>query len=128
MAHKKQFSGNPLTSIINTSLDYPINKIGEGTITQDTSKRQFSLSNLNLVISTYSEFMNSLKSRKEFSEFIKIDVEKYMHSLYRLKEFYEGNDSNISDFDAQIFFYYIRNEHKNFMRLAQEIDDEYKIS
>lgn len=124
--HKEKHKDTLLIDIFHSSMNYSFQKIASGIHTPAYSNQLFALSMLEMVESTYQKFEDTLNIRGELNEYIQHDLSEYKHGLSRLKNYLKGENEDMTQQDANIYHFYIREEHKTFEKIAKEIDDEYK--
>ena len=124
--HKNAYKEFSMENIFHESMRYNFEKIGEGIYSSGYGKEDFALSMLESVKKTYEEFKHRLIERKEFNEYIEYDWNQYNHAINKLEKYLLKEDNNMSESDARIYLYYIREEHQHFKEIAKEVDDEYK--
>ena len=124
--HREKYKGKLIVDIFHSSMGYLFSKVAEGTYsTGQAHDRSFGLSMLKSIEKTYAEFEKTLIERNELNEYISYDLEQYKHAIQVLKSFLNGEDDKLTEKDARIYLYYIREEHKRFVKIAEEIDEEY---
>jgi hypothetical protein len=75
----------------------------------------------------YSQFEIALQERRELNEYTRYDLDEYRHAISVLKEYLSGNPKELNASDARIYLFYLYEQHENkFVKIAEEIDDEYK--
>jgi hypothetical protein len=125
--HKMEFKDELLVANFDGNLHYQFEKIFSGIFNTAQNHRAFGLSMLHSVKSVYKAFQSQLEDRGELkgNTSLQYELENYFHAIARLEEFFESKDSELSEKDARIYAYYLREEHKYFHEIASEIDEEY---
>ncbi|WP_028574190.1 hypothetical protein [Desulfonatronovibrio hydrogenovorans] len=124
--HREKYKDNLLVDIFHSSISYTISKVAEGIHSLHGSNAVFALSMLNSIQETYQRFESSLSERGDLNEYIKYDLDEYNHALNKLESYLKGDDSSMSDADARIYHFYVREQHNHFEQIAKEIDDDYQ--
>jgi hypothetical protein len=125
--HREKYKDKLIVDIFHSSLGYQFSKIAEGIYSTSTAHhRSFGLSMLKSIDKTYLEFENALKERNELNEYTKYDLEQYKHAIKILKWFLTEESENLTERDARIYLFYIREKHTHFVEVAKEIDEEYR--
>ena len=57
---------------------------------------------------------------------IKIGIKKVENLQETIKHDLSGGGEDISEVDARIYHYYIKNEHNKFVKIAEDYDKEYQ--
>jgi hypothetical protein len=125
--HKEKYKDKLLIDIFHSSLGYLFGKVSEGISSPRYGNRDFGLSMLKSIEGMYLEFEKELKERDELNDYLKYDLDEYKHAISRLESFFTEEDSNITESDARIYTFYIREQHQHFVSIANEVDEEYKI-
>lgn len=124
--HREKYKNKLIVDIFHSSMGYKFSKIAEGIYSTSTSHyRSFGLKMLESVEKSYLEFENALKERNELNEYTEYDLEQYKHAIRILKSFLKKENENLTERDARIYLFYIREKHTHFVEVAQEIDEEY---
>lgn len=122
--HKDKFQNNLLSDIFGSGFSYQFQKVAEGIHAPDNN-RSFGLSMLKSIRETYKTFENELVARNELSDYTKYDLEEYKHAIEKLHDYLSDATEKMSDVDARIYCFYIREQHNRFVNIAMEIDSEY---
>ena len=123
--HREKYKDKLLSNIFHSSMSYTFSKVAEGVHSPHSSNINFALSMLGSIQKTYAEFEKSLFERGELNEYTKYDLDEYNHALNKLENYLNGNESELTDSDARIYNFYIREQHSHFEQIAKEIDDDY---
>lgn len=124
--HKEKYKEKLIVDIFHSSMDYYFSKVAEGIYTTSQAHdRSFGLSMLKSIEKTYAEFENTLTQRNELDDYTSYDLEQYKHAIKVLKSFINGESDKLTERDARIYLYYIREEHSHFVKIAEELDEEY---
>lgn len=124
-AHKERFSVEPLINLFHDSMPYFFSKVSEGIHGHNPTARSFGLSMLSSIEEKYGEFKKALEARKELHDHIQYELTEYFHAIGKLKSFLSEEAPGLSEFDARIYHFYLRNQHDFFKQIAKEIDAEY---
>tara|TARA_R110000787_G_scaffold286394_1_gene404604 strand:- start:389 stop:1360 length:972 start_codon:yes stop_codon:yes gene_type:complete len=124
--HRDKYKDNLLSDIFHSSMSYTISKVAEGIHSPQGSNIIFALSMLNSIQKTYEKFEASLLERGNLNEYTKNDLDEYNHALAKLEDYLNGNESGLTDSDARIYHFYIREQHNHFEQIAKEVDDDYR--
>ena len=122
--HREKYRKVQIVDIFHSSMGYQFSKVAEG-ISAPVHNRNFGLSMLSSIEETYLKFEKELKERNELNEYIKFDLEEYFYAIEKLKSFLSGKSDQMNESDARIYLFYIREEHPHFVKIAEEIDEEY---
>ncbi|ABW68535.1 hypothetical protein [Desulfosudis oleivorans] len=124
--HREKYKNKLIVDIFHSSIGYQFSKIAEGIYSTSTPHhRSFGLKMLESVEKTYLEFENALKERNELNDYIEHDLEQYKHAITILKSFLTEENENMTERDARIYLFYIREKHVHFVEVAKEVDEEY---
>lgn len=124
--HREKFKDTLLADIFPSAMSYMFSKVAEGIHPTQVSNMQFALSMLTSLQETYTQFEKLLAERNELNEYTKYDLNEYNHALKKLQDYLSGNESKLSNSDARIYLFYIREQHKHFDQIAKEIDESYR--
>jgi len=125
--HREKYKDELIVDIFHSSIGYQFSKIAEGIYSTATSHhRSFGVNMLESIEKTYFEFENALKERNELTEYIEYDLEQYKHAIKILKSFLTKENGNLTERDARIYLFYIREKHTYFVEATKEIDEEYR--
>lgn len=126
--HKERFSQSPLSDIFHSTMGYYFEKVSQGINSPSHGNKEFGLSMLNLIEETYVKFREALSERREFCDYAAFDFNEYLHAIRKLKLYLsDSHESNLSETDARIFCFFIRERHEGFVKIAEEIDAEYSM-
>lgn len=123
--HKEKFKDKMLADLLPSSMGYLFSKVAEGIHSPSGDHVSFGLSMLKSIQETYREFEQALAERRDLNEYIKYDLDEYNHALAKLKDYLTRSDSGLTDSDARIYHFYIREQHNHFVQIAKEIDEDY---
>ncbi|WP_461519469.1 hypothetical protein [Porticoccus sp.] len=124
--HRDKHKDNLLSDIFHSSMSYTISKVAEAIHSPHSGNTTFALSMLNSIQKTYQKFEASLLERGDLSEYTKYDLDEYNHALRKLKDYLNGNELGLTDSDANIYHFYIREKNNHFEKIAKEVDDNYR--
>ena len=122
--HRGNFMNNLLVDIFHSGMNYSFQKVSEGIYT--SRSRPLSSGILQSIEKTYQKFEEALCERKELNDYILYDLNEYKHAISKIQDYLSNEDSEIKEVDARIYLFYIREQHKHFIQIAKEIDEEYK--
>ena len=123
--HKQKYKDNLLINIFPSSIGYSFEKIPQGIHSPDLDNIRLGLAMLKGVKDTYLKFEKALKERGDFAPYTQYELDEYKHALSRLETYLEGGEHHMSESDARIYHFYMREQHKHFEQIAKEIDDTY---
>lgn len=126
--HREKFKDELVADVFSSSIDYLFQKVAEGIHSPDEANRSFGLAMLELIGDAYKKFEATLASRNELNEYVKFDLDEYQHAIQKLRAYLSKSIASMSDADARIYCFYIREQHGRFAKLAEEIDEEYRPS
>ena len=115
-----------ISDIFHSSTGYLFEKVGQGIHSSTQADRAFGLSMIESVEKMYSQFESALRERREMSEYTRYDLDEYKHAITTLKEYLSGTPKELGESDARIYLFYLREQHKRFVKIAEEVDNEYK--
>lgn len=124
--HREQFGNDRLVDTFHASVGYLFEKVSQAIHSPSESNVSFGLSMLCSVEKMYLQFEASLLERRELTDYTRYDLDEYKHAILRLKNYLSSNTSQMVESDARIFLFYLREQHKHFVKLAEEIDGEYR--
>ncbi len=124
--HKEEYKSKPLIDIFHSAMRYYFEKIAQGIHAHNESDVRFGISMLEGVEKTYEKFEAALRERGDINSYTEYDLNEYKHALFRLKNYLEGDDQSMSESDALIYHFYMREQHKHFEQIAKEVDDSYQ--
>ena len=124
--HKEKFKESLLQDVFPSAMGYFFEKIGQGIWAHSTDDRDFGKFNLRMLKETYIKFQDALTERNELHEYTEFDLGEYFHGIKRLEEYFSSQSSSMEELDARIYWNYLRTEHKSFVELAKEIDEQYQ--
>lgn len=76
--------------------------------------------------SNTSTFESELSNRGELTEYTSYDLNEYKHAISILKDYLSSNSKGLGESDARIYLFYLREQHQHFVKIAEEIDNEYR--
>lgn len=123
--HKEKYKNKPLVDSFSSGMNYYFEKISQGIHSPNDSNRSFGLNMLNLIIDVYTDFEISLKERGDIKKYTQYDLDEYKYALSKIKDYLSNTSSKITEQDARIFNFYVYENHKHFLKLAEEIDNSY---
>ena len=124
--HKEKFKDSPLSDVFHSAMGYFFEKISQGIHAHSYGDREFGHTHVRLVKETYEKFKSALEERNELNEYTEFDLNEYFHALGKLDEYLSGGQTSMEEADARIYLSYLRNEHKHFVAIAKEIDEDYQ--
>jgi hypothetical protein len=125
--HRERFEGILISEIFHPSTGYLFEKVSQGIHSSSKGDTSFGFSMLESIEKMYSQFEIALQERRELNEYTRYDLDEYQHAIFVLKEYLSGNPKELSASDARIYLFYLYEQHeKKFVKIAEEIDDEYK--
>lgn len=124
--HREKFGGNLISDIFHASTGYLFEKVGQGIHSSTQGDRAFGLSMLESIEKMYLQLQSALEDRRELSEYTRYDLDEYKHAISALKDYLSGNPKELGESDARIYLFYLREQHNKFVKIAEEVDDEYK--
>ena len=124
--HRGNFMNNLLVDIFHSGMNYSFEKVSEGIYTHNSTQSLFFINMLQSIEKTYQKFEEALRERKELNDDILYDLNEYKHAISKIQDYLSNEDSEIKEVDARIYLFYIREQHKHFIQIAKEIDEEYK--
>lgn len=124
--HKEKFKDTPLSDVFHSAMGYFFEKISQGIHAHSYGDRDFGHTHVRLVRETYEKFKSALEERNELNEYTEFDLNEYFHALGKLDEYLSGGETSMEQADARIYLSYLRHEHKHFVTIAKEIDEDYQ--
>jgi len=124
--HREEFGGKLIADIFHSSTGYLFEKVGQGIHSPSHGNKSFGLSMLGSIEKMYSQFESALEERGELDEYTRYDLGEYKHAIAVVREYLSDNQRNLSESDARIYLFYLREQHNRFVKIAEEVDDEYK--
>lgn len=124
--HREKYRDDQLTDIFHSSMSYTFSKIAEGIHSPYGSNVTYALSMLRSIQETYTKFEDSLSERGDLNEYTKYDLDEYKHALCRIEKYLDGSETTLSESDARIYHFYIREQNKHFEQIAKEVDEIYR--
>lgn len=124
--HKEKFKETLIQDTFPSAMGYFFEKIGQGIWAHSSGDREFGQMNLRMLKEAYEKYKESLSERNELSEYTEFDLNEYFHAIKRIEEYLSEASETIVELDARIYLSYLRNEHKGFVQLAKEIDEQYQ--
>jgi hypothetical protein len=126
--HRKKFENNLLKDIFHASTGYLFEKVSQGIHSPTFSNSSFGLSMLGSIEDMYAKFEAALLERRELTEYTQYDLNEYNHAISVLRDYLSGNPKGLSESDARVYLFYLREQHKHFVKIAEEIDSDYRRS
>lgn len=125
--HKNKYKGELMTNIFPDSINYYFEKVGEAIYFPVYNKKKLGLSMLELIEKAYSKFESELIKRQELpgNENLQFTINQYSHAVNKIKDYLTENVGQMEEIDARIYLFYLREEHKYFLEIAKEYDEEY---
>lgn len=123
--HRQLFRANTLAEIFHASTGYLFEKVAQGIHSPPYGNSSFGLPMLDSIEEMYGRFEAALLARGELSDHTRYDLEEYKHAISALKGYLSGNPQKLSESDARIYHFYLREHHKHFLAIAEEVDAEY---
>ena len=124
--HRQKFGEKLIADIFHASTSYLFEKVSEGIHSPDRGNRSFGLSMLGSIEKMYVVFEGALEERRELNDYTQYDLGEYKHAISVLKEYLLENPKELSETDARVYLFYLRERHEHFVQIANEVDDEYK--
>lgn len=124
--HKEKFRGKLIADIFYSATSYLFEKVAQGIHSPSDENRSFGLSMLGSIEKMYVDFEFAMVERTELSEYTRFDLDEYKHAITVVREFLSENPRGLGESDARIYLFYLRQQHDSFVKIAQEVDDEYK--
>lgn len=124
--HRDKFGSNMLKDIFHASTSYLFEKISQGIHSPSQGNSSFGLSMLGSIEEMYKRFEVALLERRELNDYMRHDLDEYKHAVGVLRGYLSGNPRALSESDARVYHFYLREQHKHFVMIAKEIDSEYK--
>ena len=123
--HIENFKEHLLADNFHNSFSYYFEKIIQAISNPGYGNLEFGKSMLMLVRDHYKKFQSQLEERNEITDMITYDLATYNHAIDQLLNYFDGKKGDFTEQDARIFFKYLRLVHKDFVQIAQEIDEDY---
>lgn len=124
--HKAKFKNQPLVDCFPNGMRYLIQKIGEGIYSGRDDYAAMAKMHLDMVTEIYENFRAALKERNELNEYLDYDLKAFLHALSRIDSYISGGNEFFNESDARIYHSYVSNEHKSFVEIAKQIDEQYQ--
>lgn len=124
--HKNQFKEKSLVELFHPLMSYDFIKVGERIYSPNGNHVAVILPILRSIQKTYAEFEAALSERRDITECIKSALDEYNYALSKLEAYLSAEVPALTETDARIYYYYIREQHKYFVQIATEIDNEYQ--
>lgn len=125
--HREKFKNKLLVDLFHSSMGYTFSKVAEGIHSPNTGNVTFGLSMLRSIQKTYREFEAALDERNELSEHTKYDLDEYNYAISKIENYLIRDNTEMTDIDARIYHFYLREQHSHFVQLAKEIDKNYQL-
>jgi hypothetical protein len=125
--HKNKYKEELMVNIFPVSLNYSFEKIGEAIYFSGYGKKDFGLTMLKIIEDSYIKFENELIKRNELpgNEYLLFDLNQYKHAIVKIRDYLSDNISKMEESDARIYLFYLKEEHNNFIKIANEYDEDY---
>lgn len=123
--HRKKYKETLIANIFHSTIGYFFEKVYEGIHSPSDQNRDFALNMLIAIEETYNKFEMALLERNELNNYIQYDLEEYKHAISVLKAYLSSNNEKMQEKDARIYCFYLNEQHKHFVEIAEEIDSEY---
>lgn len=124
--HREKFGNNLLKDIFHASTGYLFEKVSQGIHSPSHENSSFGLSMLISIEEMYKRFEAALVERRELTDYTRYDLNEYRHAISVLKDYLSGNPKGLGESDARVYNFYLREQHKHFIEIAEEIDNEYR--
>lgn len=124
--HKEKFRGKQIADVFHSATSYLFEKIAQGIHSPSGENRSFALSMLGSIEKIYIEFESAMVERSELNDCTRFDLDEYKHGITMVREFLSENPRGLGESDARIYLFYLRQQHDYFVKIAQEVDDDYK--
>ena len=123
--HREKYKGNLVSDVFHSSIGYLFEKVSQGIHSPSDGNRSFGLSMLNSIEETYVKFETALSERNELNDHTRYDLDEYKHAIFTLKSYLSGKNESMQEKDARIYCFYLHEQHKHFVKIAEEVDSEY---
>lgn len=123
LMHKEKYKNKLISDLFHSGMSYQFEKIGEG-LRDINSNREFGNSILLSLEKTFIDFKELIEERNEMNEYIQYDLKEYFFAIEKLKNCFLNR--NMEEFEINIYFYYLKDNCNHFIKIANEIDCEYK--
>ncbi len=124
--HREKFEGKLLSDIFHASTGYLFEKVSQGIHSPSSGNTSFGLSMLCSIEDMYSKFESAMLERRELSDYTRYDLDEYKHAISVLKGYLSDNPKGLSESDARVYLFYLREQHKHFVKIAEGVDSEYR--
>lgn len=124
--HREKFGGKLIADIFHSSTGYLFEKVAQGIHSPSHGNKSFGLSMLSSIERMYEQFECALEERGELNEYTRYDLDEYKHALFVVREYLSENPGHLVEADARIYHFYLREQHNRFVKIAEEVDEEYK--
>ncbi len=127
LMHRKKYKGELIVDIFPSTMSYNFEKIGEAIHSPSESNTIFGLTMLNLVKKNYEKFEEELRKRNELpsNTYLKYDLDQYFHTIEVLNKYLNRKKEDMTERDAIVYLFYLREVHNVFLEIAAEYDEEY---
>ena len=120
-----KFSSAKLYDVFHPSMDWMMGHIEIG-IT-DEYKQGIARADLSIIKKTVKQHLCDLKERgNQHQEYILDSVQPCLHCIHRLEDYFDDNDSRLSESDAAIFAEWLRHKLKDLRDNARSIEEQYE--
>lgn len=127
LMHRKKYKGELIVDIFPSTMSYNFEKIGEAIYSPSESNTIFGLTMLNSVKKNYEKFEEELRKRNELpsNTYLKYDLDQYFHTIEVLNKYLHRKKEDMTERDAIVYLFYLREVHNVFLKIAAEYDEEY---
>jgi len=123
--HKEKYKDSLIGDIFHQVIHYQFEKVSEAIHSPSYHNGSLGLSMLASIENAYIKFETALSQRNELNEYIRHDLDEYKHAITVLKAYLSNENETMLENDANVYLFYLRENHKRFVDIAKEIDDEY---
>ncbi|EIJ35290.1 hypothetical protein [Thiothrix nivea] len=126
--HKERHREQLMVNIFPSSMSYLFQKVAQAIYSPDVSNVAFGGSMLESIERIYRDFEKELMNRNEIqgNEYLKYDLDQYFHAIDKLRKYFKEESKEMNERDARVYHYYLEKEHNNFIKIAEEYDEEYQ--
>ncbi len=124
--HRDKFGNDLLKDIFHASTGYLFEKVSQGIHSPSDGNSSFGLSMLGSIEDMYTRFEAALSERSELNDYTRYDLNEYKHAISVLKDYLSENPRGLTESDARVYHFYLREQHEHFVKIAEEIDSEYR--
>ncbi|WP_417227136.1 hypothetical protein [Amphritea sp.] len=125
--HKEKYKEILVVDIFPSSMSYSFQKVAQGICSPEKGNVSFGGSMLESIERTYRSFEKELMDRNELqgNESLKYDLDQYFHAIDKLRKYFNNQAEGMTERDARVYHYYIKEKHSHFVKIAEEYDEEY---